>query len=188
MEKFTTLTSTVIPLDMNNVDTDMIIPAYNLKSISKSGYGENLFSELKKMYPDFILNKLEYNSGKILLSRANFGCGSSREHAVWAIQQYGITAVVCSSFSDIFFNNSAKNGLLLITVPEDIIAKWLSASLADNKLEMNIDLEKEQINFMGASVKFHYDKFRKHCLLNGLDDLDYLLSQEEDIKRYERNK
>ena len=186
MQKFTTLTSPVIPLNLDNVDTDMIIPAQHLKSVSKLGFGEHVFSALRKMYPDFILNQPAYNTGKILLSKANFGCGSSREHAVWAIQQYGIQAVVCSSFSDIFFNNAAKNCLLLISLPEETIAKWIDASLADSALEMTIDLEAQKISFMGETHSFKYDTFRKHCLINGLDDLDYLLSQEKDITAYEQ--
>jgi 3-isopropylmalate/(R)-2-methylmalate dehydratase small subunit len=138
------------------------------------------------MYPDFILNQPAYNTGKILVSKANFGCGSSREHAVWAIQQYGVQAVVCSSFSDIFFNNAAKNGLLLIKLPEATVEKWINAALADNSLAMTIDLATQTINFIGESQSFDYDIFRKHCLLNGLDDLDYLLSQEKEITAYEQ--
>ena len=117
MDKFRQLSASVIPLDLDNIDTDMIIPAIHLKSISRSGYGDGLFSALKELYPDFIFNNAKYGSGQILLSKANFGCGSSREHAVWALLQYGIKVVVCSSFSDIFFNNAAKNGLLLIALP-----------------------------------------------------------------------
>lgn len=185
MEKFDKLTSKVIPLNLDNVDTDMIIPAQHLKSISKSGYGQSLFSTLRSMYPDFILNQPEYQSGKILISKTNFGCGSSREHAVWAITQYGIKAVICSSFSDIFFNNSAKNGLLLIKMPENLIDGWIEASLKDASLELTIDLPNQTINFMGQIHKFDYDPYSKHCLINGHDDLDYLLSCIEEIKKYE---
>lgn len=185
MEKFKQLTSKVIPLDLDNVDTDMIIPAQHLKSISKEGYGEGLFSVLKTMYPDFILNQSAYNTGKVLLSKTNFGCGSSREHAVWAITQYGIKAVVCSSFSDIFYNNSAKNGLLLIMLPEDIINKWIALSQNDATLEMSIDLVNQKISFAGETQEFNYDAYRKHCLIEGLDDLDYLLSCSKEIESYE---
>lgn len=185
MEKFDTFNSKVIPVDLDNVDTDMIIPAQHLKSVSKEGFGKHLFSNLRQMYPDFILNRPEYSTGQILLSKSNFGCGSSREHAAWAIQQYGIKAVVCSSFGDIFFNNSAKNGLLLITLPEETINKWLALSLADSTLTMNINLEHQTISFAGETFSFSYDEFRKHCLLKGLDDLDYLLSQTADISAYE---
>lgn len=186
MQQFTTLTSPIIPLNLDNVDTDMIIPAQHLKSVSKEGFGQHVFSALRSMYPDFILNQPAYNTGKILVSKANFGCGSSREHAVWAIQQYGIQAVVCSSFSDIFFNNAAKNGLLLIKLPEATVEKWINAALADSSLDMTIDLAAQTIHFIGESQSFDYDIFRKHCLLNGLDDLDYLLSQEKEITAYEQ--
>jgi 3-isopropylmalate/(R)-2-methylmalate dehydratase small subunit len=186
MNKFTCLTSQIIPLDVDNVDTDMIIPAQHLKSVSKQGFGEHLFSNLRQMYPEFILNQANYQTGKILLSKANFGCGSSREHAVWALQQYGIQVIVCSSFSDIFFNNAAKNGLLLIQVSEQLIDQWLKLSLADSSLTMTIDLVNQQIKFNATTVAFHYDKFRKHCLVNGLDDLDYLLSFNQEISNYEQ--
>ena len=186
MQQFTTLTSPIIPLNLDNVDTDMIIPAQHLKSVSKEGFGQHVFSALRSMYPDFILNQPAYNTGKILVSKANFGCGSSREHAVWAIQQHGVQAVVCSSFSDIFFNNSAKNGLLLIKLPEATVEKWINAALADSSLAMTIDLAAQTIHFIGESQSFDYDIFRKHCLLNGLDDLDYLLSQEKEITAYEQ--
>ncbi len=186
MEKFKTLTARVIPLDIDNVDTDMIIPAEHLKSISREGYGEGLFSALKGLYPDFILNKPEYSKGQILISKANFGCGSSREHAVWAIQQYGIKAVVCSSFSDIFFNNSAKNGLLLISLPVNVIDQWIGLSLKDPTLDMTIDLINDTIKFNNQEYKFKYDPYRKYCLIEGLDDLTYLLSCEKEITRYEK--
>lgn len=186
MQKFTTFTDKVIPLDLDNVDTDMIIPASHLKSTSIQGYKDGLFSNLKALDSEFIFNTPEYKRHTILVSKRNFGCGSSREHAVWALQQYEIKTVICSSFSDIFYNNAAKNGLLLITVPEEIIEKWLAASLADNQLSMTIDLENEQVDCLGVTVQFHYDKFRKHCLLNGVDDLDYLLSQVKEIRNYEK--
>lgn len=186
MHKFTTLKSKIIPLDIDNVDTDMIIPAQHLKSVSKEGFGESLFSALRKLYPDFILNNPAYQNGKILVSKANFGCGSSREHAVWALEQYGIQAIVCSSFSDIFFNNAAKNGLLLITMPEKIVNTWINHSLTDSSLEMTIDLVSQTISMLDETHNFVYDIFRKHCLLNGLDDLDYLISQENEINQYEQ--
>jgi 3-isopropylmalate/(R)-2-methylmalate dehydratase small subunit len=185
MDKFKQLTAQVIPLDVDNVDTDMIIPAEHLKSISRSGYGEGLFSALKGLYPDFILNNPAYKNGQILLSKANFGCGSSREHAVWAILQYGIKVVVCSSFSDIFFNNSAKNGLLLISLPEAVINKWIALSLADASLSMTVNLVDCTVGFAGEEHKFSYDPYRRHCLLEGLDDLDYLLSSDKIITEYE---
>lgn len=185
--KFTTLKSRVIPLDLDNVDTDMIIPAEHLKSISREGYGDGLFSALRALYPDFIFNQDAYKGGQILLSKTNFGCGSSREHAVWALQQYGIKVVVCSSFSDIFFNNSAKNGLLLISVPEELINEWISLALKDASLEMTVNLVDSKIIFASKEYSFNYDSYRKHCLLEGLDDLTYLLSCEKQITHYEEN-
>lgn len=186
MEKFNILTSRVIPLDLDNVDTDMIIPAEYLKSVSKSGYGDNLFAALRKMYPDFILNHDQYKSGNILISKTNFGCGSSREHAVWAIVQYGIKAIICSSFSDIFFNNAAKNGLLLIEMPENLVNQWIEASKTDATLELTIDLPNQTINFLGNAHSFTYNPYNKHCLVNGHDDLDYLLSCKSEIEEYEQ--
>ncbi len=186
MKQFTSLTSPLVPLNLDNVDTDMIIPAGHLRSTSKTGYGEHLFSELKRLYPDFILNNPRYQAGKILLSKDNFGCGSSREHAAWALLQAGFEVVICSSFGDIFFNNSAKNGLLLIQLPLATIEKWLALSLADSTLEMTVDLANETIAFAGETVKFSYDSFRKHCLLNGQDDLDFLLSNAQEIHAYEQ--
>ncbi len=185
MDKFRQLSASVIPLDLDNIDTDMIIPAIHLKSISRSGYGDGLFSALKELYPDFIFNNAKYSSGQILLSKANFGCGSSREHAVWAILQYGIKIVVCSSFSDIFFNNAAKNGLLLIALPESIINKWIKLSLEDPDLAMTVNLLNNKISFNKEEYDFDYDPYRKHCLIEGLDDLTYLLSQDTAITEYE---
>lgn len=186
MEQFIKLTAKVTPVNLDNVDTDMIIPAQHLKSVSKEGFGEHLFSNLRQMYPDFILNQPAYTSGEVLISKSNFGCGSSREHAAWAIQQYGFKAVICSSFGDIFFNNAAKNGILLITLPENVIETWINLSLADSNLEININLENQTVNFANESHTFTYDSFRKHCLLNGLDDLDYLLSLNTEISQYEQ--
>lgn len=185
MEKFISLNSHVIPVNLDNVDTDMIIPAQHLKSVSKEGFGEHLFSNLRQMYPDFILNQPNYQGGNVLISRDNFGCGSSREHAAWAILQYGIKAVICSSFGDIFFNNSAKNGLLLITLPADVVNRWIEISLNDSTAQININLEQQTVTFNNETHTFNYDSFRKHCLLNGLDDLDYLLSQESIITKFE---
>ena len=186
MNKFTNLTSHITPLNLDNVDTDMIIPAQHLKSVSKEGYGENVFSALRSLYPDFVLNKSQYAAGKILVSKDNFGCGSSREHAVWAIQQYGIQTVICSSFSDIFFNNSAKNGLLLIIQPLELIEEWLNLAENQPDLAMTINLEQQTILYNGQNYHFNYDGFRKHCLINGLDDLDFLLSHNNEINRYEK--
>jgi 3-isopropylmalate/(R)-2-methylmalate dehydratase small subunit len=186
MDKFLTICERVIPLDLDNVDTDMIIPASHLKSTSKDGYGESLFSNLKALYPDFILNNDAYKNNKILISKRNFGCGSSREHAVWSLQQYCVKAVICSSFSDIFYNNAAKNGLLLIKLDDEVIEQFIQLSLQDSNLKMAINLEKQELIFNSKVYGFEYDSFRKHCLISGLDDLDYLLSQNMEIDAYEK--
>lgn len=186
MQKFTTFIDKAIPLDLDNVDTDMIIPASHLKSISKSGYGEGLFSNLKNMDLRFIFNRKEYNKHSILISKNNFGCGSSREHAVWALQQYGIKAIICSSFSDIFYNNAAKNGLLLIRLEEKNVNFLLNITLENSAVAMTIDLENQEVKCYGSTYNFEYDSFRKHCLMNGVDDLDYLITQITEIKKYEK--
>lgn len=186
MDKFTSLSSTLLPINLENVDTDMIIPAQYLKSVSQTGYGKYLFKALCTLYPDFILNNPKYEKAQILISKSNFGCGSSREHAVWSICQYGIKVVVCSSFSDIFFNNAAKNGLLLISMPENIINTWIEASLLEPNIQMDIDLEQQQIKCLDKCYHFDYDPYRKHCLINGQDDLDYLISCNKDIIDYEK--
>lgn len=186
MKKFNTLCSRVIPLDLDNIDTDMIIPAEHLKSISKEGYGSGLFSGLRELYPDFIFNNPAYSGAKVLVSKTNFGCGSSREHAVWAILQYGIQVVVCESFGDIFFNNAAKNGLLLISQPLEVIKHFIESTLTNSQLEITVNLHEQQISFMNKVYGFNYDPYRKHCLINGQDDLDYLLSCDEEISNYEK--
>ena len=186
MKKFTQLTSRVIPLNLDNVDTDMIIPAGHLRSTSKEGYGEFLFSELKRLYPDFIFNNPAYQGGKILISKDNFGCGSSREHAPWALLQAGIDVVICSSFGDIFFNNSVKNGLLLITLPLETIERWLKLSTNDANLTITVDLATQSVSCQDETIIFTYDNVRKHCLLNGQEDLDFLLSQTKEINEYEK--
>jgi 3-isopropylmalate/(R)-2-methylmalate dehydratase small subunit len=175
MKKFTQFKSNVIPLNMNDVDTDMIIPAQYLTQVSKSGYGEYLFENLKVNDPQFVFNNPKYKNAKILLSKDNFGCGSSREHAVWALQQAGIDVVIAESFSDIFFNNSAKNGLLLIMLSKkeiNILMTQAELSLTD----LIIDLENQIVSDKNEKkYHFEYDAFRKECLIKGQDDLDYLL-------------
>lgn len=184
MQKFETFIDKAIPLDLDNVDTDMIIPAQHLTSTTKTGYGKWLFSNLKNMYPRFIFNDKNYNQHSILISKNNFGCGSSREHAVWALQQYGIKAIICSSFSDIFYNNAAKNGLLLIKLEEKKVNFLLDITLENYAVAMTIDLENQEIKCYGSTFSFEYDKFRKHCLINGIDDLDYLITLKSEIKEY----
>ena len=184
MQKLTKFTAKVIPLPMKNVDTDLIIPAQYMTSVSRDGYGENLFRRLKDTDPNFVFNQDRFKGSEVIVADENFGSGSSREHAVWAILGAGIKCVIAKSFADIFFNNSAKNGLLLISLPDaEVEAMQKAAESANYKIE--IDLENEQINLPeGKTLKFKYDSFRKHCLLNGLDDIDYLLSHKKDIDAY----
>ena len=184
MEKFTLLKSKVIPLPMKDVDTDMIIPAQFLTSITRDGYGQNLFRRLRDNDPNFPFNQERYRGASILLADHNFGCGSSREHAVWALDGAGIRVVIAKSFADIFYNNSAKNGLLLITLPEAAVDK-LFGSAQSGDLELTIDLEKQIVSAQGENdVSFEYDQFRKHCILHGLDDIDYILSHAKEISEF----
>src|SRR5271170_7061995 len=168
MERFTALTSKVIPLPIKDVDTDMIIPAQFLTSISRDGYGQNLFRRLRDNDPEFPFNQSRYSGAEILVADDNFGCGSSREHAVWALQGAGIKAVIAKSFADIFSSNSGKNGLLLAAV-EPGAAKRLLSLAADGNLELTVDLKTQTVTGPnGLRAEFPYDGFRKHCLQNGL--------------------
>lgn len=175
MSPFKTLTSKAIPLAMKNVDTDMIIPAQYLTQISREGYGEFLFKRLRESDPDFVLNQKKYFDANILLSQSNFGCGSSREHAVWALQQAGIKVIIAESYSDIFFNNAAKNGLLLITLPSETIDLFFHLS-EKAALIISVNLQEQTLQIENKIVSFNYDSFAKMCLLNGYDELDYLLN------------
>ena len=176
MEKFTTITSKVCPIAYSNVDTDMIIPAQYLTSVSKLGYGENLFRRLRDENPNFSLNQEKFKGAKIMVADNNFACGSSREHAVWAIQGWGFKVVIAKSFADIFYSNSANNGLLLITLPVDKVDFILQQSVKGS-MSLTISLAEQTVSFEdGTKVGFDYDSFRKHCLLEGLDDIDYILS------------
>jgi len=175
MKAFTTLNSQVIPLDMDNVDTDMIIPAQFLTKIAREGYGKHIFMRLREQDPNFVWNDPKHHSSNILLTKDNFGCGSSREHAVWALLQAGIKVVIADSYSDIFYNNAEKNGLLSITLPSGDIAN-LMRQVQEENIEMHINLENQIISTSkNETFHFDYDPFRKTCLLKGLDDLDYLL-------------
>lgn len=175
MKAFKTLNSQAIPLDMDHVDTDMIIPAQYLIKIDREGYGKHIFERLRQQDPNFIWNNPIYQNSKILITQKNFGCGSSREHAVWALQQAGIQVVIAESYSDIFFNNAAKNGLLTILLPTKVI-KNLIQQMQEEPFEIQIDLENQMISSSKfEKVYFDYDPFRKTCLLKGQDDLDYLL-------------
>lgn len=186
MEKFRTLTSTVCPIALSNVDTDMIIPAQYLTSTSREGYGENLFRRMRDENPEFALNDAKYASSEILLADDNFGCGSSREHAVWAISAWGFKVVIAKSFADIFFSNSAKNGLLLISLPDNIVDSLLVQSQSE-KLELTVNLVEQFVELPdGVRHSFDYDSFRKHCLLEGLDDIDYILSLEKRVEEFRK--
>lgn len=194
MEKFTTLEGTAAPFPMVNVDTDRIIPARFLKTVKRTGLGKNLFNELRydetgAEIPEFILNKPAYRDAKIMVAGDNFGCGSSREHAPWALADFGIRCVIAPSFADIFANNSAKNGILLIALPqEDVDALMDDAGKGENA-RLTIDLEAQEIARPdGGRISFDVDPFRKHCLLNGLDDIGLTLQREDRIDAFERDR
>jgi 3-isopropylmalate/(R)-2-methylmalate dehydratase small subunit len=200
MNKFTIHKGLVAPLDRENVDTDAIIPKQFLKRISKSGFGDNLFdaerfldvgepySKLadRKINPNFVLNQSRYQGASILLCRKNFGCGSSREHAPWAIEQYGFRAMIAPSYADIFFNNCFKNGLLPIVLPEATVAKLFDEVNAFPGYQLTIDLDKQVIlKGDGESIPFEVNAFRKYCLINGFDDIGLTLRQSDKIKVFE---
>ncbi|TAG26214.1 MAG: 3-isopropylmalate dehydratase small subunit [Burkholderiales bacterium] len=200
MNKFTIHKGLVAPLDRENVDTDAIIPKQFLKRISKSGFGDNLFdaerfldvgepySKLadRKINPNFVLNQSRYQGSSILLCRKNFGCGSSREHAPWAIEQYGFRALIAPSYADIFFNNCFKNGLLPIVLPEATVAKLFDEVNAFPGYQLTIDLDKQVVlKGDGKSIPFEVNAFRKYCLINGFDDIGLTLRQSDKIKTFE---
>jgi 3-isopropylmalate/(R)-2-methylmalate dehydratase small subunit len=177
MRPFATVSSIAAPVAIKDVDTDMIIPAQFLTSISRDGFGPNLFKRLRESRPDFYQNQSRFNKAEILVADTNFGCGSSREHAVWALLGAGVKVVIAPSFADIFAGNSAKNGLLLVTLPEEVVKGLLNDAL-NSELKLTVNLEKQLVSSeTGTEWSFDYDPFRKHCLLNGLDDLDYLRSK-----------
>jgi len=171
-----------IPMNMTDIDTDIIIPAQYLTSTSQSGYGQYAFARLKAD-TDFVLNQDKYKTAPILITGANFGCGSSREHAVWAIKELGIQAIIAPSFADIFANNAKKNGLVLIEQEQNIVDNWLQKAESDI-LNLVIDIENQTINDSEQSLEFTLNPFFKHCLINGLDELDYLMSSIETIKKF----
>jgi 3-isopropylmalate/(R)-2-methylmalate dehydratase small subunit len=191
-EKFTVLTSTCVPLPLENVDTDQIIPARFLKATTKEGFGDNLFRDWRYTKtgapnPDFVLNQGLYK-GSILVAGKNFGSGSSREHAAWAITGYGFRAVVSSFFADIFKNNSMNNGLLPVVVSPGFLAELFASIKADASATVTIDLPNQTITAHAAGISEHFDinAYKKDCLINGLDDIDYLLANKDKIERYER--
>jgi len=192
MDKFTTLTGVAASLPMVNVDTDMIIPARFLKSIKRTGFGKSLFYTLRydengKERPDFVLNKPAYRNAKILIAGDNFGCGSSREHAPWALADFGIRCVIAPDFADIFYNNSFKNGILLIKLPQEEIDKLHEDAERGANATITVDLEKQEITGPdGGTIKFDVDPFKKHCLLNGLDDIGLTMQKEDKIAAFEQ--
>ncbi len=191
MEKFTVLTGIAAPLPLINVDTDKIIPARHLKSVERTGFGKFLFETLRyrpdgSENPDFVLNKPAYRHAEILVAGANFGCGSSREHAPWALQDFGIRCVIAPSFADIFHGNCFQNGLLPIKLPEETIALLMDDAQNGANARFTIDLAAQTITRPdGTTVKFDIDPFRKHCLLNGLDDVGITLQKEAKIAAFE---
>ena len=203
MDKFTQLNGLVLPLDRANVDTDAIIPKQFLKSIKRSGFGVNLFDDwryldtgepgmdnsTRPVNKDFILNKPRYKGAQVLMARKNFGCGSSREHAPWALQDYGFRVVIAPSYADIFFNNCFKNGILPIILDEQVVDKLFKEVEVTEGYQLNVDLDAQTVTTpSGESIAFEVDAFRKHCLLNGLDDIGLTLQHTDDIKAYEETR
>ena len=200
MDKFTVLNGIVAPMDRANVDTDMIIPKQFLKSIKRSGFGPNLFDELRyldeglpdqdcsgrPLNPDFMLNQVPYDCAEILLARSNFGCGSSREHAPWALLDFGFRCVIAPSFADIFFNNCFKNGILPIVLTEAQVDSLFQECYDNENYKIEIDLPDQKVKSSGGSeFAFEVDSFRKHCLINGLDDIGLTLEDADQIKIFE---
>lgn len=200
MKAFTTLKGIVAPMDRANVDTDMIIPKQFLKSIKRTGFGKNLFDELRyldegqpdqectgrPLNKDFMLNQSRYQGSSILLARQNFGCGSSREHAPWALDDYGFRCVIAPSFADIFFNNCFKNGILPVVLTEEQVDQLFKETFAAEGYQLEVDLAQQIVKTPASSeFRFDVDAFRKHCLLNGLDDIGLTLEDADAIRAYE---
>jgi len=191
MEKFTKLTGVAAPMPIRNIDTDMIIPKQFLKTIKREGLGVHLFDEMRYLddgseNPDFVLNKDAYRNATIIVAGDNFGCGSSREHAPWALNDFGIRVIISTSFADIFYNNSFKNGMLPIRVDEETLAKLMDDAERGANATLTINLEAQTISGPdGGTVKFDIDPFRKHCLLEGLDDIGLTQKKADKIDNYE---
>jgi 3-isopropylmalate/(R)-2-methylmalate dehydratase small subunit len=195
MTPINTLTSTAAPLPLPNIDTDQIIPKQFLKRIERTGYGDFLFYDWRRIQegpdtgqpnPDFVLNKPEYAGAEILIAEKNFGCGSSREHAAWAINQFGFRAVIAPTFADIFYSNAGKNGIILARLTEEEVQTLLARSTANPNHKITINLEAQTVtDDEGFSAHFDIDPFRKHCLLNGLDDIGLTLLHTDELTRYE---
>lgn len=191
MDKFSTIKSTVVPLSIEDIDTDQIIPARFLKATTREGFGENLFrdwryDENNKPKKDFILNNPDFK-GQILVAGKNFGCGSSREHAAWAIHDYGFKVVISSFFADIFKNNALNNGLLPVQVSDKFLKTIFDKVAADKNVEVTVDLENQLVSIAGESEKFAINHYKKTCMINGYDDIDYLLSIKNKIEEYEKS-
>jgi 3-isopropylmalate/(R)-2-methylmalate dehydratase small subunit len=200
MEKFQKLTGLVVPLDRANVDTDAIIPKQYLKSIKRTGFGPNLFDEWRyldpgepgmdhsrrRINPDFVLNQPRYRGAQVLLARDNFGCGSSREHAPWALMDYGIRVIIAPSYADIFYNNSFKNGLLPVVLDRQAVDQLFQECFATPGYSLTVDLDNQIVTTPGGQgFRFEIDGFRRHCLLNGLDDIGLTMQHVADIQAYE---
>jgi 3-isopropylmalate/(R)-2-methylmalate dehydratase small subunit len=203
MEKFETLTGIVMPLDRPNVDTDAIIPKQFLKSIKRSGFGPNLFDDwryldqgepgmdnsVRPVNPDFVLNQPRYQGAQVLVARENFGCGSSREHAPWALLDYGFRVIIAPSFADIFYNNCFKNGILPIVLNAEQVDQLFKQVEAEDGYQLTVDLAAQTITTpAGKIISFEIDEFRKHRLLNGLDDIGLTLQHVDDIRAYEKQR
>ncbi|MDG1937167.1 MAG: 3-isopropylmalate dehydratase small subunit [Paracoccaceae bacterium] len=191
MDKFTELSGIAAPMPLINIDTDMIIPKVFLKTIKRSGLGVNLFDEMRydndgNEIPDFVLNKPQYRNSEIIVAGDNFGCGSSREHAPWAIKDFGIRCVISTSFADIFFNNCFKNGILPIVLPKEQVDLLMQDAEKGSNARIQIDLAIQTVTSSdGVVMKFEVDNFKKHCLLNGLDDISLSLEKSDSIETYE---
>ncbi|HKJ49887.1 MAG TPA: 3-isopropylmalate dehydratase small subunit [Gammaproteobacteria bacterium] len=201
MDKFETFTALVAAIDRANIDTDAIIPKQYLKSIKRSGFGINLFddwryldpgepgqdNDARRLNPDFVLNRDPYRQAQILLARENFACGSSREHAVWALLDFGIKVVVAPSFADIFYNNSFKNGLLPVALTGEEVDRLFAAVTQNEGYQLTVDLENQQVRTTeGEIFEFEIDEFRKYCLLNGLDDIGLTMQHADEIREFEQ--
>jgi 3-isopropylmalate/(R)-2-methylmalate dehydratase small subunit len=191
MDKFTKITGVAAPMPLVNIDTDMIIPKQFLKTIKRSGLGANLFDEMRftqdgQEIPDFVLNQPAYRKAEVIVAGDNFGCGSSREHAPWALLDFGIRSVIATSFADIFYNNCFKNGILPIVMPEDVVNTLMEDARRGENARITVDLENQTVTTSdGQSFPFEVDAFKKHCLMNGLDDIGLTMEKAPSIDSYE---
>lgn len=192
MDRFTSLTATAAPLDLMNIDTDMIIPKQFLKTIKRTGLGIHAFDELRynedgSKKPDFVLNQEPYNKAQILITKDNFGCGSSREHAPWALLDFGLRCIIAPSYADIFYNNCFKNGILPIQTSAENVDQLMDAVKMNKSAQVSVDLDSQTVKAGNISFEFDIDGFRKHCLLNGLDDIGLTLEKNKALTAFEDN-